>query len=81
METSPRERRPLVLRGAVLGAGVCGVVGGIVGLVIGLVVHPATAWFAIVEIGLPAALLGGLGGLAIGAIASVLRWGGSRPLV
>ncbi|MDQ1383442.1 MAG: hypothetical protein QOG65_821 [Actinomycetota bacterium] len=35
---------------------------------LGLQVHPATAWFAI-ELGIPSSILGGLLGLASGAIA------------
>jgi hypothetical protein len=48
------------------------VVGGIVGLIIGLDAHPATAGFAVFELGIPAALLGGLVGLVSGAVAHVV---------
>jgi hypothetical protein len=43
--------------------------GGVVGLVVGLVAYPPTAWFAIVEVGLPAGVLGAVLGLAAGSIA------------
>jgi hypothetical protein len=65
---------PLVPRSAAVGAVSLGVVGAIVGLVVGLMVHPATAWFATLELGIPAALLGGLVGLAIGTIVFAIQW-------
>jgi thiol:disulfide interchange protein len=46
---------------------------GVAGLVAGLLVHPATAWFAVFELGIPASILGGLLGLASGAIAFTVR--------
>jgi hypothetical protein len=49
------------------------VVGGIVGLIIGLRVHPATAWFAIFELGMPATIVGGFVGAVSGAVASAVR--------
>ena len=44
-----------------------GIVGGIVGLVVGLFTHPPTAWFAVFEVGVPAAFLGGIIGLLSGS--------------
>jgi uncharacterized membrane protein (Fun14 family) len=35
-------------RGAAIGAGI----GGVVGLVVGLAVRPATAWFAVIAVGI-----------------------------
>ena len=58
---------PLILRWAAIGAVSAAVLGGVVGLVVGLLVHPATAWFAVFELGIPASILGGLLGLACGA--------------
>jgi hypothetical protein len=60
---------PLMWRWAARGATAAGLVGGVVGLVVGLRVYPPTAWFAIFELGLPAAILGGIVGLASGAVA------------
>jgi len=44
------------------------VVGAIVGLIIGLFVYAPTAPFAMVEIGIPAAMVGGVLGLLIGSL-------------
>ncbi len=66
---------PLPLRGAVLGAALAGLGGGVLGLIIGLSAYPPTAWFAIFELGAPAAALGGLAGLAAGAIVSLSKRG------
>jgi hypothetical protein len=65
---------PLILRWAAIGAVCAAVVGGVAGLVVGLLVHPATAWFAVFELGIPASILGGLLGMASGAIAYALQW-------
>ena len=65
---------PLILRWAAIGAVCAAVVGGVAGLVVGLLVHPATAWFAVFELGIPASILGGFFGLASGAIACAVRW-------
>ena len=37
-------------------------IGGAIGLVVGLRVYPPTAWFAVLEIGVPAGMVGGLVG-------------------
>ena len=55
-------------RWASRGAVVAGLLGAVVGLVVGLRVHPATAWFAVFEIGVPAAIVGAVLGAAAGAI-------------
>jgi hypothetical protein len=70
---------PRVVRWSVAGAAIAGVVGGIAGLVIGLSVHPATAWFAVLELGLPSAVVGTLLGAAGGAVATVVRRVRARP--
>lgn len=57
------DRPDLVGRLSAIGAGLGAVVGGIVGLVIGLLVYAPTAWFAVIEVGVPAAVVGGVGGL------------------
>jgi hypothetical protein len=52
---------------------VFGAVGGVIGLIIGLRVYPPTAWFAVLEIGVPAGMVGGLLGWFLGVIARLLR--------
>ena len=79
MRTLPSEVRaalanlPLPLRVGISCALVSGVLGGICGLVLGLIAHPPTAWFAVFEVGLPAAFLGGLGGLVVGGLVWLAR--------
>jgi hypothetical protein len=65
--------RALGLRWALVGGGVGAALGGFVGLVVGLLAHPPTAWFAVFELGVPAATLGAVVGLASGAVGSVRR--------
>jgi len=57
----------LPLRCAVVGAFCLGVLGAAVGLVVGLVVYAPTSPFAAVEVGLPAGVVGAVGGAAVGA--------------
>ena len=64
---------PPPVRWAIRGAAVAGVVGAIVGLIIGLFVYAPTAPFAMVEIGIPAAMVGGVLGLLIGSLEVVGR--------
>lgn len=53
---------------------VAGAVGMIIGLVIGLQVYAATAWAAMFELGVPAAVVGGVAGFLVGcALALVSR--------
>jgi hypothetical protein len=68
---------PLVPRLAVIGAGVLGLVGGCVGLVLGLIAYPPTAWFAVVEVAVPSALLGAVLGLVAGVVVTLAHR--SRP--
>jgi uncharacterized membrane protein (GlpM family) len=56
---------PLPTRFAVIGGLVFGIAGGIAGLISGLFAYPPTAWFAVAELGLPAAVLGGLAGWVV----------------
>lgn len=66
----------MLVRWAILGALIAGVTGGIAGLVVGLFAYAPTAPFAVVELGFPAALAGGLVGLVGGittATASHIR--------
>lgn len=68
-----RDRPGLIGAFAGVGAGVGGVLGGVAGLVIGLIVHPPTAWFAILELGIPAAVAGGVVGLLAALAVKALR--------
>ena len=63
----------LPLRCALLGGAAAGALGGVIGLAIGLHVYAPTAWFAILEIGVPAALLGFVLGPVVGSIASLVQ--------
>ena len=72
---------PMLVRWGVLGVICAGVAGGIVGLIIGLFTYAPTAPFAVVELGLPAAMTGGIVGLVAGLItitARRIRWYGAR---
>jgi ABC-type uncharacterized transport system permease subunit len=60
--------KPLVPRFAIVGLTVAGVLGGLVGLVLGLRAHPATAWFAVLEVGVPAAMAGAILGAVVGLL-------------
>ena len=64
---------PVPLRWGAIGAVSMGVLGGVAGLVVGLFANARTAWFAIFELGVPSAIIGGLVGLASGAIASAIH--------
>jgi hypothetical protein len=56
----------MLARWTTLGVLFAGVTGGIVGLVVGLDVYAPTAPFAVVELGFPAALAGGVVGFVAG---------------
>ena len=79
LRTLPSEVRaglatlPLPLRAGISCALVCGVLGGLCGLVLGLIAYPPTAWFAVLEVGVPAAFVGGLGGLVVGGLVWLAR--------
>ena len=64
---------PLVRRFAVVGGAAAGILGGIVGLVLGLRSYPATAWFAVLEVGVPAAVTGAVLGALAGLVAVVVQ--------
>ena len=59
---------PLPARFAAVGAICAGAAGAIAGLVIGLDAYVQTAWFAVFELGLPAAVVGAVAGLFVGAL-------------
>ena len=64
---------PVPARWAVVGATSVGVAGGVAGLVVGLIAYAPTAPFAVVELGVRSALVGGLAGLALSAVTAI-RW-------
>ncbi len=51
-----------------LGALTGGLLGGVAGGVLGLFAYPPTAWFAVIELGVPGAVLGALFALAVVAL-------------
>jgi hypothetical protein len=65
---------PLLERYAAAGAASGAVVGSVVGLIVGLIVHPPTAWFATIEVGIPAGIAGGL----VGCVAALIVMTGRR---
>ena len=62
----PVDAHSLLGRAAGIGMAVCGVIGAIAGLIVGLMVHPPTAVFAMVELGIPATVVGGILGFLVG---------------
>lgn len=60
---------PLPLRHVIAGGVLLGVIGAAVGLIVGVVVYVPTAWFAMFELGVPAAVFGGTLGLVSGIVA------------
>jgi hypothetical protein len=64
---------PQPVRWAVVGVASVGVVGAISGLISGLYVYAPTAPFAMLELGLPAAMVGGVVGPLVGSLLAVIR--------
>lgn len=64
---------PIVARFAVIGSTAVGILGAVVGLILGLRAHPATAWFAVFEVGVPAAMAGAVVGAVLGLVGVVIR--------
>lgn len=66
---------PLIPRCAFVAATAALIVGGLVGLVLGLRAYPATAWFAVVEVGVgvPAAIGGAVLGALAGLVAGIVH--------
>jgi hypothetical protein len=75
MRTAPTAlaQLPPLRRFVVAGIVLAGGFGGLIGLIVGLRVYPPTAWFAIFELGVPAAAAGALVGLASGLSACGIR--------
>jgi hypothetical protein len=63
--------QPLPGSCAVVGMILAGIPGALIGLGVGLHVHAATAWFAMFELGLPAAVAGGALGFLVGCLAAL----------
>jgi len=61
-------------RWALVGATCAGVIGALAGLVVGLFAYAPTAPFAPFELGVPAAIVGGVGGLMVAGGVAVARW-------
>lgn len=57
---------PFLGRFVFVGTLSAGAIGAVVGLIVGLHAYPPTAWFAVFELGVPAAVVGALLGLASG---------------
>jgi hypothetical protein len=66
-------KQPALARSFVIGAVFAGAAGCVAGLVTGLIVYPPTAWFATFELGIPAAIVGGIAGLLYGSVALAVR--------
>lgn len=64
---------PLPVRWIIVGAASMGVIGAIVGLVVGLIAYAPTAWFAVFELGVPAAIAGGILGLVAALVVAAAR--------
>lgn len=58
-----------VARGTAIGA----LVGAVAGLILGVIANPPTAWFATLEIGLPAAVAGAIIGFVAGLVVMIRR--------
>lgn len=70
---TPLGQLTLLPRSVMIGAISTGIAGGVAGLIIGLFTYAPTAAFAVVELGLPATLLGAVAGLIVGSIILVVR--------
>ena len=64
---------PVLVAAMLVGAVLLGAVGGVTGLWIGLLVNPPTAWFAVLEVGVPAGIVGSMLGLVVGVVVHVRR--------
>lgn len=71
---------PTVPRFAIVGSATLGVVGAFVGLVLGVRAYPPTAWFAVIEVAVPAAVVGALLGASGGLIAVLVQLGHAARL-
>lgn len=69
------DRPDLIGASSAIGAAVCGALGATAGLVIGLLAYAPTAVFAMLELGVPAVIAGGVLGLLFGVVARALHHG------
>jgi uncharacterized membrane-anchored protein len=69
---------PAPTRCACIGAISAGAIGAIAGLVLGLVSYAPTAWFAVLEVGVPAAVAGAVVGFVAGVAAALVESGARR---
>lgn len=67
------KRLPVVPRCAAIGSILGGGVGAIIGLIVGLRAYVPTAAFAVLEVGFPGAIVGGLTGGFLGVLVVVWR--------
>jgi len=63
---------------AIVGMLLAGAAGAIVGLLVGLLVYAATAWAAMFELGLPAAVVGAAAGFLVGCARALAGWSRRR---
>ena len=64
---------PIVPRFALVASAAAFLLGALAGLIIGLIAYPPTAWFAVLELGIPAGLIGALIGALAGLVVASIR--------
>ena len=64
---------PIVPRFAIVASAAALLLGALAGLIIGLIAFPPTAWFAVLELGIPAGLIGALIGALAGLVVASIR--------
>jgi len=69
----PMQPSQRIAQYAAIGAIAAAIIGGVAGLVLGLRANPATAWFAVFELAVPASIVGAFVGFIFGLIAQARR--------